>query len=785
MSSSEPTNLPHPDQQDRLESWKEISAYLRRSVMTAQRWEKTENLPVHRHGHRKQDSVYAYKSEIDAWWRERTIRGAAPGSTAPSVPAAGKLPIAARLPHAVGWRTRLLTAGALTLLAVLVGWKMHSARVDAMRDEAISVAEQAARQDLAYGATAGALVHAYRLANDAERAMPNNLRLAAALGRISRNHTVIVEPPNVDMYFSSVADTESVHYRVGMPATLRLPSPAILHWRAVKAGYAPAEGLLETYRDSLYVHLVPAASTPPGMVRATAGSLWFTLTHLGVQPDFEVSDYWIDKYEVTNREFAKFVEAGGYSNKRYWKEPFTRADGSRLSFVQAMASFHDRTGRTGPATWSGGTYLEGHGDDPVTGVSWYEAMAYAEFVGKSLPTVFHWLRAAGVHMNAEIIPRSNFSGRELAAVGRYKGISAVGAFDMAGNAKEWCFNATAQGRFILGGGWDEPLYMFNEADGQSPMSRAHNYGFRLVKYIEPPLPTLLRRIDYPRRDFSKEQPVSDTVFSFFRELYSYDKTPLHASVDAVDNTDERWRRERVSFDAAYNGERIIANVFIPRRPLLPLQTIIYFPGSDAIQERSSQGIRPPLDGSFVASGRALIVPVFKGTYERADGLTTDYPARTDFYRQHVLDWFKDVERTVDYVESRPDLDAKRIAYFGFSWGARLGPLFLALDPRLRVAILESGGLKFASTFPESDPFNFAPRVTVPVLMIDGRYDFFFPVETSQRPLFQLLGTPPAEKKHVVLEASHALPNIPVATEGLQWLDRYLGRVRQVGTALPR
>jgi dienelactone hydrolase len=174
----------------------------------------------------------------------------------------------------------------------------------------------------------------------------------------------------------------------------------------------------------------------------------------------------------------------------------------------------------------------------------------------------------------------------------------------------------------------------------------------------------------------------------------------------------------------------------------------------------------------------VIIPIFKGTYERADGLTTDYPARTDFYRQHVLEWFKDLARTVDYVESRSDLDAKRIAYFGFSWGARLGPLFLALDPRFRVAVLESGGLKFASSFPESDPFNFARHVTVPVLMINGRYDFFFPVETSQRPLVQLLGTPPANKRHVILEASHSLPTIPVTTEALLWLDRYLGPVRQ-------
>src|SRR5262245_32070190 len=61
------------DAAERLDSWKEIAAYLGRSVLTAQRWEKSEGLPVHRHAHEKQASVYAYKSELDAW---RAGRGA-------------------------------------------------------------------------------------------------------------------------------------------------------------------------------------------------------------------------------------------------------------------------------------------------------------------------------------------------------------------------------------------------------------------------------------------------------------------------------------------------------------------------------------------------------------------------------------------------------------------------------------------------------------------------------------------------------------------------------------
>src|SRR5258708_3435395 len=57
-----------------LDSWKEIAAYLEREVRTVQRWEKKEGLPVHRQIHEKVGTVYAYKSEIDAWWRERRAK---------------------------------------------------------------------------------------------------------------------------------------------------------------------------------------------------------------------------------------------------------------------------------------------------------------------------------------------------------------------------------------------------------------------------------------------------------------------------------------------------------------------------------------------------------------------------------------------------------------------------------------------------------------------------------------------------------------------------------------
>ncbi|MCI0402748.1 MAG: helix-turn-helix domain-containing protein, partial [Acidobacteria bacterium] len=65
--ASNPPNPPTAE--ERLESWKEIAAYLKKSVRTVQDWEKKEGLPVHRRVHDKLGTVYAYRAELDAWWR--------------------------------------------------------------------------------------------------------------------------------------------------------------------------------------------------------------------------------------------------------------------------------------------------------------------------------------------------------------------------------------------------------------------------------------------------------------------------------------------------------------------------------------------------------------------------------------------------------------------------------------------------------------------------------------------------------------------------------------------
>ena len=141
-------------------------------------------------------------------------------------------------------------------------------------------------------------------------------------------------------------------------------------------------------------------------------------------------------------------------------------------------------------------------------------------------------------------------------------------------------------------------------------------------------------------------------------------------------------------------------------------------------------------------------------------------------------WSKDLGRTLDYLETRGDIDSTRVAYLGFSMGSNFAPVLLAVETRVKTAILAAGGLVFRYALPEIDQLNFAPQVKIPMLMLNGRYDDDFPLQASQVPFFRLLGTPDQDKKHVLYETGHDLPHKDEVRESLDWLDKYLGPVRR-------
>ena len=543
---------------------------------------------------------------------------------------------------------------------------------------------------------------------------------------------------------------------------------AFYRLRISKPGYLPLDVTYSAGRPTL--KLVPEADAVPGMMFVPGGRVT-----VGVAGTVDLPDYWIDKYEVTNREFKKFVDAGGYTDAKYWME--LREGRPQLSFEQAMDRMRDSTGRTGPSTWELGSYPEGQEDFPVGGISWFEAAAYARFVGKSLPTFYHWRAASGMDdVFSDVLRVSQFDAKGPAKVGERQGVGPWGTFDMAGNIQEWSLNesGTTGLRYILGGGWNDPTYRFREPEARDPWARAVTFGMRLMKEAKSGGATadLSKPIARVEGDPQSLVPVSDEQFELLRGFYAYDRNPLAAKVEASDDTPKHWRKETVSFAAAYGSERIPAFLFIPKHVNPPYQTVVFFPSSHAREVPSSKDLDLVAFDFIVRSGRAVLYPVYFGTFERRKPEPPGQRAVRDRFVLYAKDFF----RAVDYLETRPDIDKARLGYYGLSHGAFVGPIPVALEPRIKAAVFAAGGLRY-NTVPEIQTANFMPRIKVPVLLVNGRDDFNVP-EHDQRRYLELLGTPPDRKRLVRLAGGHVPSDMrEFYREVLNWFDTHLGPVR--------
>ncbi|VUX56212.1 membrane protein of unknown function [uncultured Woeseiaceae bacterium] len=498
----------------------------------------------------------------------------------------------------------------------------------------------------------------------------------------------------------------------------------------------------------------------------------------------DYADYFMDRFEVTNREYERFVAAAGYKTQAYWTQGFVR-DGMEVPWEEAVSEFVDRTGRPGPSTWTGGAYPAGQGNYPVSGVSWYEAAAYAKFVDKELPTLVHQERARRYysHNSGLIASRSNLGGDGARPVGENRAMTTMGVYDLVGNVREWCWNeAGKDARGTDGAAWTDAPFHVGWIIPKSPWDRDSTNGFRLVRtFDDDEKLTRLRQPEEPldRRDYRTEEPVSDSEFMIYRRMYAYDSLPLNVEVVAVESF-EHWTRERVAFDLPY-GERGGAFLYIPNNTDPPFETVIYWPGSNALDQHSVDEEYLPAFNFIVRSGRAVAQPVFKGTFERDDaafsttlGSLEARPYGTKL-RDYQIKWVQELSRTIDYLETRDDIDSDRLGYYGFSWGGSAAPIVLAVEERIDAAVLNVGGfVEDVRYLPEVDPINFVPHVRSPILMLNGEYDIVFPLENAQKPMFELLATDPEHKKHYVAPAGHIVPRDMLIRETLDWFDHYLG-----------
>ena len=217
-----------------------------------------------------------------------------------------------------------------------------------------------------------------------------------------------------------------------------------------------------------------------------------------------VDAFYMDVYEVTNAQFKAFVDA----NPQWRKDQIPRKyhGGSYL--------YH----------WSGNHYPNGKDNHPVVYVSWYAAMAYAQWAGKRLPTEAEWEKAARGGLQGQTYPWGNTIDASQANYGRNPGsttsvgsygANGYGLYDMAGNVWEWCvdvyqenFYAVSPPRNPVSGGSIAPPYLTDQTNSSrvlrggswlndalylrvayrywnSPTNTCGNFGFRCARAVTP------------------------------------------------------------------------------------------------------------------------------------------------------------------------------------------------------------------------------------------------------------------------------------------------------------
>ncbi|MCA9196394.1 MAG: SUMF1/EgtB/PvdO family nonheme iron enzyme [Planctomycetales bacterium] len=492
--------------------------------------------------------------------------------------------------------------------------------------------------------------------------------------------------------------------------------------------------------------------------------------------------FYIDRYEVTNLEFQEFIQQGGYETKEYWPDFFE--DGQAVLFEDGIDRFRNAvTHKPAPSTWTDGKIPVGLEEHPVHGISWYEAAAYAKFRGKSLPTIYHWYAAAATYFAAAIVPQSNFASGSTVPVGKLHGIGPFGTEDMAGNVCEWCTTKTPDGfHFAIGGMWSDQGYMYADLAIRSPFSRAIGAGIRCVKYTAE-VPTELaadRRLERPNYEQVGQAPnygSQDLFDEFYQPFYDYDRDDLKFQCD-FNAQKFGYPCIRITYKPAYETDMEgVIYLFLPdaRKFAKPFQAMIFFPGASGLYWDELETIEP---FDFQHNGRVTIYPVYWGISERRSPQFTDgYPRKDPTYDEAIRRIALDYRRSLDIAEQLPDLiDSSKIAYYGYSWGAGLGPLMLAIDNRCQAAVLHCGGVPPNRANAITETSNFFPYVRTPTLMVNCKFDAVFPKPAQEAMFLNFRLLDASQKKYLVYDTDygHCAPREGHVIQAQKWMDQHMG-----------
>ena len=438
-------------------------------------------------------------------------------------------------------------------------------------------------------------MEAFLLAREAEAAGGGDALTQAQRDTFSREVSVQSEPPGAAIAFRLYIGGSWQELGAAPLAKIRVPR-GLVEWRATLAGYKPASQSQYPQRGELIELVLPAENSPDGdMVTVNSGEVAVRNVYaVKTEEKVKLPRFLIDRTEVSNREYLRFVRAGGYAKPEYWKQPLVEG-GKTLAFDAAMQRFRDATGRPGPAIWTLGGPPEGEEDFPVRGISWHEAAAYAAFAGKELPSLYHWYWADNAndmvgYLPSVMLPLSNFEGRSPRKVADGKSIGAFGAVNMAGNVREWIANTNDRGQHItLGGAWPEPDYAYLRPEPRGAFERPLDTGVRCMKRVGKDavpatafavLPTLVPPSP------SQMKPVSDAEYNIYKRLYDKKTAAPDGKVEASEDKSAYWTRQKVSYATGYNNERLWAYLYLPKSAKPPYRTIIHMGGSGSFTKRA-------------------------------------------------------------------------------------------------------------------------------------------------------------------------------------------------------
>jgi tRNA A-37 threonylcarbamoyl transferase component Bud32/dienelactone hydrolase len=684
-------------------------------------------------------------------------------------------------------RALLGVGGAVLAGALVVIWSLWSS--------AQTTRARASLADVDRLARAGRFTEGFAIAQAAHARLGDDSAAIASLDNVSDLLTISTEPAGASVYLRQMSDDPAsgdsvligttplqshrvarADYRMSLHLDGFLPVERMVSGALARTG-ARTRGPIE-----FTIPLTKIGAIPGDMVYVPGGEYRIVSPALPIGLVAELHPYAVDRFEVTNDQFREFTRAGGYSTPRFW-----------TARGPAAVRLTDRTGLAGPRDWKNQEPPAGKGDHPVTGVSWHEAAAFCASRGKRLPTLYEWEKAArngqtsgqGIIMPWGFVystgntaeHRANFSGTGTMPVNAHPfGISAFGAYGMAGNVKEWLANSVGDEYAVIGGSWQDPAYVYAEVGSLPAVTATEAIGFRCAKDVTEgggnqgagPITIATAPKVY--------RPVDDATFRTLLAFYRYDPKPPRVRVADVTETPD-WRRERVWFDGP-GSDSVLAYLYLPKNAQPPYQTLVMVPSNATFFFQTVSGAAENDLGAHIKAGRAVLAVVFDGMLERPfpPGRVNPSPSSVAF-RDLMVRHATELRMGMDMLATRPDIDTTRLAYVGTSWGAGSRLVFAGVDPRFKAVVLIGAGIdeRVQPTLPEAANFNFIPRITVPKLMVNGRQDEEHPWNTRALPLWNLLREP---KELKLFDGVGHRPPVELRAPAInEFLDRTLGAVQ--------